>query len=716
MSPKKPQVAIILFNTLARTSRFAGNIELSLLSGQLEEEDIKNEIYVLLMRPGDEEKNRSTIDEFIAIASENRFKHIIMHAPWLEWLPDTLRKETGASVFCLDGSDQRDLPSGLKNFDAHNAIIAAIKGAKTLGRAKKIVKQRDRRDFNPRFDYTFLGTDHPPAQEIAFVSIQSCPYRKYIRSNPLFKGISFPSGTSTYGCSYCAGARSYAPLTEKSKQQMLAQQAAYLQNKLDTLQEIAVPFPEDYFDALTRVILHAEELGLRPVTFSGQLRAGAIVDNEEKLSRLLAAAGEHGFRFIISVVGLESFRDEDLQYFNRDGAREVREAVNVIHRLRRSFDPRTFMPQTVGSFILFHPWQTMEGLKQNVEEMLSTKIAGLFATLNFNDVRMNPGVPLYTLAEADGLLASRTKDKVQDVPLGGYFEEHPWVFGDENVGLAHRLFSALSARSSERIGLLKCILNFLEGRDARGVDVRSIIEGMDGLCVLLQSGDPWRNDEASPLLVGENCNQACETCLLDNAAFTDDPERALEPAGAGDAFDGKVVTISGREPTMLRWLGGLIGKIKDRAASRVHVLTNGRMLAYPGYAEALALTGAARFLVKLHSHRGAVHDRVARVEGAFDQTMKGVRLLRGSASGAGVSFVFVVGEHNRAELEAMIDFAAREKIDEIRFALPAGALNLARLEETTAQLASALKYARSRRIAAGTDQNLSFNWIPPQYV
>ncbi|MFH1437793.1 MAG: hypothetical protein ABIJ56_18945, partial [Pseudomonadota bacterium] len=379
MSPQKPQVAIILFNTLARTSRFAGNIELSLLSGQLADENIKNEIFVLLMRPGDEGKNRSTIDEFIAIAAENKFRHIIMHTPWLEWLPETLREKTGAKVYCLEGAERGDIPPGLKSFDAHTAIIAAIKGAKTLGRAKRIAKPRDRQDFNPRFDYTFLGTDRPPSQEIAFVSIQSCPYRKYVRSNPLFKGISFPAGTSTYGCSYCAGARSYAPLTEKSKQQMLAQQAAYLQNKLDTLQEIAVPFPEDYFDALTWVILHAEELGIRPATFSGQLRAGAIVDNEKKLSRLLAAAAEHGFRFIISVVGLESFRDEDLQYFNRDGAREVREAVGAIHRLRQSFDPRTFMPQTVGSFILFHPWQTMEGLKRNVEEMLATKIAGLFS-------------------------------------------------------------------------------------------------------------------------------------------------------------------------------------------------------------------------------------------------------------------------------------------------------------------------------------------------
>jgi hypothetical protein len=683
-------------------------------SGELEDEGIRNDMYVLLMRPGEEEENRHTIERFIEVASGKKYKYIVMHASWLPWLPDLLREKTGAKIFSLDSANRLDIPEGLARLDAHSAIFSAIRGAKTVRAAEIILKNQKSKDrFHPKFDYTFLGAPRPLVQEIAFTSIQSCPYRKDVKQNPLFMHVVFDEKTSTRGCSYCAGAKTYTSLSEKKKRAILAEQIRYLQQNLATLKEIAVPFPEDYLEALTRIILDADELGIKPVTFSGQFRAGAVVEHEDKISGLIGAALERGFTFILGVVGLESFDRTDLMYFNRDGEEEVNEAVRAIRRLRKTYDPELFMPETVGSFILFHPWQTMEGLKKNIRGMLSAQITGIFSTVNVNDIRIHPGVPLYALAESEGLVLPVGR-RVRDVPLGGYFAEHPWKFKDKSVETVHRLFSRLSHKTPETVGLLGAIHRFVKTSPGRAADVDRMEKAMDRLGILVRENSICRTGEGEPVLVGETCNQACEPCLFTNGCFTGDYQRSLRLASKRIASGRRVITIAGREPTMLKWLGRLVVEIKSLGSTSVQVLTNARMLVYPRIARALAASGIDRFLVKYHSHTAGVHDRVCRVEGAFSQTLKATRTIKAlkqpHAPAPALSFVMIVGEHNLDALNDIVDFAAGERAGEIRFALPMAALGLGGLERTESALRSALERAGVAGIPAGLDPHLSFKW------
>jgi hypothetical protein len=710
------RVAIALFNTLAHNSRFWGNMGLSLFAGRLADEGIQYDLYALLMRPGEEEVNRRTVEEFVRKCAANRYSHIIMHSSWLPWLPDMLREETGARILSLDDADRLDMPHGLSMLGPQDAALAAIRGASTLDQAKKVLTRKSESEaFHPKFNFTFLGSHEPVTQEIAFVSMHSCPYRRDIRKNPLFKGLKLDRSMSTSGCSYCAGARVYEPLPEEQKREKLAYQIRYLQGELPTLTEIAVPFPEDYLDALRRIILDARKLDIRPITFSGQFRAGALVASQDELDRLIETALREDFRFKLGVVGLESFNDRDLQIFNRDSAAEVREAVAVLARLRKKFLPDLFMPDTVGSFILFHPWQTLEGLRSNVAAMERHKIEGLFSTININDLRIHQGVALYSLADREGLTQPRSERRVHEVPLGGYFEERPWRFRHADAQQAHELFSVMTPRTPERIGLLKCITATLEDSGRRRLDPEKVMRDMDGLARVIQSESRWHGNEAGPLLLGEQCNQGCTLCLFNNAGYAVDLDRALAAFESMDLSGRNSITLAGREPATLRWLPRLIRHIRKSSGLTVRLMTNGRVMLYPRVAEALAASGAGGFLVKLHAGRPDQHDRICRVRGAFRQTMEGAARLRSLRESLGLplslGFVIIAGDHNREGRSAMAYLAAGEGADEIRFALPMGGLNLRRIDALTDRVAEAVQRAADRGVSTRTDPSFSLKWI-----
>jgi MoaA/NifB/PqqE/SkfB family radical SAM enzyme len=56
--------------------------------------------------------------------------------------------------------------------------------------------------------------------------------------------------------------------------------------------------------------------------------------------------------------------------------------------------------------------------------------------------------------------------------------------------------------------------------------------------------------------------------------------------------------------------------------------TNGRRVAYPPYAEALVASGPTMLCVTVHGPDAALHDRITRVPGSFEQTLAGARNLQ----------------------------------------------------------------------------------------
>ena len=701
------RVVLALFNTLAREGHFWGNMQLSLVAGDLRRMGIDNDLLVLLMRPGEAERNAETVEEFVELMRRWRPAHVVLWANWLPWLPDRLREECGARVMTLDPANPGDVAEGLRQMDPHASTVATIAGASTAREAARVLEKHDPiTSFTPSFDYRFLGADHPVPQTLAFVSLLACPYDDPIADNPCFDGLDLPDDTSTQGCSYCNAARPHEPLDDAEKERQLSHQIRYLQRHLPDLAEIAVPFPEDYLVPLAAVMRRAEEYGIQPAVLSGQFNAISLVDRESDLDALLTGAEQTGFEFHANVVGLESFLDSDLRLYNRGDAATVRRALDVL----RSVSARhgSFMPSTVGSLILFHPWQTMAGLRANVEAMRREGIAGLFGSLNINDIRFHSGVPLYHLARKDGLLAPVDSGEVQEVPLGGYFAESPWRFSDPDVEAVHRLFAHLDERAPQRLDLLEACVRTVE--EGRAPDPAAVAGALDILAAQVARGAIPASGPRAVLHVSARSNTGHLRDLWSGQRFGESLEEALAAARRIDSIMDARVTIAGPEPTLLPWLPDLVAGIKGLGAAEVELLTYGRMLAYPQFVARLAAAGTDRVTVLLHAHTPGEHDAAVRVPGAFDQAITGLRQLARLGS-VRTGLAPVVGPENEGRLEGMVGLASDLGASELRLLVQLGNLPLDRVESVAAEADGVVQIAHRSGLAAGYDAELSLMWV-----
>ncbi|MBW2260958.1 MAG: hypothetical protein JRG91_03215 [Deltaproteobacteria bacterium] len=700
-------MVLALFSTLAKQKHFGGNIQVSLLSGQLHEMDIDHELMALIMRPGDEEQNRATIEQFVDLMSDWKPESIVLYALWVPWLADRLRERAGSAVMTLDPAQPGDIPPALRKLGPQMAVKAALAGARSMRAARKVLGAQGSADaYNPNFNYRFLGTDEPVEQDLAFISLLSCPFDAPIAGNPAFRGLEIDPEVSRRGCSYCNGALDYRPMPDGRKERLLIRQIRHLQDHLPALGEIALPFPEDYLVPLARIVRASGSNRVRPIVMSGQFRSESILEHEQEIDDLLTAVEETGFEFHMNVVGLESFVDDDLRLYNRGTSRGVRDALEAIRRLRADHDPAAFMPTTTGSFILFHPWQTLEGLRKNVEAMRREGVVGIFDSINLNEIRFHPGVPLYHLARRDGLLTPVRRHSVQDVPLGGYFSESPWRFAHDDTAHVHHLFSMLSNRTEDRLGLLTACLRQAVERGSMP-EPQDAARGLEDLTRLMRAR-PAPGCTRHVVGVGSATNVGYARDLFDGRRFSGSPEAAMREIERVGPRENHRLTIGGPEPTLLEWLPAMIRGIKDTLAVEVDLLTYGRMLTYPWYVAKLVAAGTDVVSLILHHPEPDGHDEAVRVPGAFRQASGGLRALAGL--GRRTAVAAVVGPENRGRLGDMARLARDLGASEFHLVLPLGNLDLDGLGTHARESARALDLASSLGLGSGFDVELSFRW------
>ncbi len=135
------------------------------------------------------------------------------------------------------------------------------------------------------------------------------------------------------------------------------------------------------------------------------------------------------------------------------------------------------------------------------------------------------------------------------------------------------------------------------------------------------------------LFLTERCNSNCLMCSQppkdhdDTQHFLTINEeliRLIPPATSN-------LGITGGEPTLLREkLFPLIALLKERLPNtHVHVLTNGRLFAWPEFARRFAAIGHPDLVlgIPLYSDSAAMHDYIVQARGAFDQTVTGLHNL-----------------------------------------------------------------------------------------
>ena len=213
---------------------------------------------------------------------------------------------------------------------------------------------------------------------------------------------------------------------------------------------------------------------------------------------------------------------------------------------------------------------------------------------------------------------------------------------------------------------------------------------------------------------GYGCNNACRFCAQGDWRATrgDRPADEVLDEVRRRAPGAKVLVLSGGEATLRPELGEWVAAAVAGGARRVIVQTNGRMLAYRGFASRLVEAGAGVIAVALHGPNAAVHDWTTRVEGSFDQTVAGIRRAR--RAGARVILNTMVTRSSFRHLSETVRLAATLGASRVRFMWPRAEGQAAELAPSVlpnAQLAAPHLW-RALAIAANLDLKASFDGPP----
>lgn len=130
------------------------------------------------------------------------------------------------------------------------------------------------------------------------------------------------------------------------------------------------------------------------------------------------------------------------------------------------------------------------------------------------------------------------------------------------------------------------------------------------------------------IALGVVCNNNCLFCMEEdregraraNAEMTAERVRWIldEHRGAEE------VCFTSGEPTTRADLPDLVHAARAAGYRRISMMTNGRRLAQPGYAAALARLGMNRFYVSIHGPTARLHEGLTRTPGSFAQTVAGL--------------------------------------------------------------------------------------------
>ncbi len=163
--------------------------------------------------------------------------------------------------------------------------------------------------------------------------------------------------------------------------------------------------------------------------------------------------------------------------------------------------------------------------------------------------------------------------------------------------------------------------------------------------------------------IARACNNHCAFCLDSDANDgallpREEVERDIDEGRAQGAMR---LILSGGEATIHPDFTHFIRHGKAAGYAHVQAITNGRMFAYPRFADGALEAGLDEVTFSLHGHTAELHDGLTGVAGSFTQTLRGIRNMAGRCIVSGD--VVINGRnvaHLRHILELFITLGVRE--------------------------------------------------------
>ncbi len=132
------------------------------------------------------------------------------------------------------------------------------------------------------------------------------------------------------------------------------------------------------------------------------------------------------------------------------------------------------------------------------------------------------------------------------------------------------------------------------------------------------------------LKVGSRCNNHCRFCVQEDIRgvypekSTEEIRQILEKRRKNN----DEVVFTGGEVTIRKDFFSLVRYARTMGYNCIMIQSNGRMFAYEEFCKKSIEAGANCFGLALHGSTKAVHDKLTRAPGSFDQTVQGIRNLK----------------------------------------------------------------------------------------
>ncbi|QLJ53376.1 MAG: hypothetical protein Sv326_1201 [Candidatus Fermentimicrarchaeum limneticum] len=133
------------------------------------------------------------------------------------------------------------------------------------------------------------------------------------------------------------------------------------------------------------------------------------------------------------------------------------------------------------------------------------------------------------------------------------------------------------------------------------------------------------------LKVGFSCNNNCSFCVQGRKKNLGDKTAAQIKKDLKDTIEEGIeeVVFTGGEPTVRKDILELVSYATDLGYKIIQIQSNGRMFFYKKFCEDIIRAGANEFSPAIHGHIPQLHDYLTRSPGSFEQTVQGIRNLKG---------------------------------------------------------------------------------------
>ena len=174
------------------------------------------------------------------------------------------------------------------------------------------------------------------------------------------------------------------------------------------------------------------------------------------------------------------------------------------------------------------------------------------------------------------------------------------------------------------------------------------------------------------LNVGLACNNDCNFCISGKKQIKlDPPEKIIQEI---DKYKGKgidLLNILGGEPTLVKKLPEVILHAKKSGFNTIQIITNGRRLKDYEFAKSLVMNGLNRISITIHGHNAKIQDSTVQREGAFDETIQGIKNIVKIKNETGINVKLTSGicitKKNYRFLKETAEMISKLGIEEILF-------------------------------------------------